>query len=239
MAIVAELRGRFLTELWPVAAHHGRQAAKTLRLMAWRYRRRASQELWPAIALYLRETPKTQLAALASVAVASAVVGFLATSTVLQRPVTVAAREVPQPPPPKFSWITYYEQQRAQSLGRQLLDISPADMLSMYERQGSAAVDGYRDGWVKLDYPIAALDRQTFDKASYDVVEATAHFNSVFPGKIIAIFNAQKWHTRLAMHRLGDQVVAFCQFKEIEREQVLTNIHRLWFYGIGCDLPQQ
>jgi hypothetical protein len=81
--------------------------------------------------------------------------------------------------------------------------------------------------------------QQAFNKANYDVVEAKAHFNSVFPGNIIAIFNAQKWHARVAMHRVGDQIVAFCQFKEIEREQVLTNIHRLWFYGIRCDLPER
>jgi hypothetical protein len=109
----------------------------------------------------------------------------------------------------------------------------------MYERSGGAAVEVYRDGWVKLDYPIASFDRQSFDKVSYDVVEAKAHFNSVFPGKIIAIFNAQKWHARLAMHRVGDQIVAFCQFKEIEQEQVMTNINQLWFYGIRCDLPQR
>jgi hypothetical protein len=41
------------------------------------------------------------------------------------------------------------------------------------------------------------------------------------------------------MHRIGDQIVAFCQFKEIDREQVLNNIQQLWFYGIRCDLPQR
>jgi hypothetical protein len=39
------------------------------------------------------------------------------------------------------------------------------------------------------------------------------------------------------MHRVGDQIVAFCQFKDVDREQVLTNIDRLSFYGIRCDLP--
>ena len=134
--------------------------------------------------------------------------------------------------------MTDYEIERAQKLGRQLLDISPAELLSMYERNGSDAVETYRDGWVKIDYPIMSFDRQTFGKTTYDVVEAAAHFQSVFPGKIIAIFNAQQWGKELHMHRAGDQIVAFCKFREIEREEVLTNIHRLWFYGTGCDLPQ-
>lgn len=142
------------------------------------------------------------------------------------------------PPQPKPSWVTDYEIQRAQKLGRLLLDISPAELLAMYERNGSAAVEAYRDGWVKIDYPIMSFDRQTFAKIPYDVVEAAAHFHSVFPGKIIAVFNAQKWGAQLHMHRTGDQIVAFCKFKDIEREEVLTNIHRLWFYGTGCDLPQ-
>jgi len=159
------------------------------------------------------------------------------TTALLQRPApVVAAQETP--PQPKPSWVTDYEIQRAQKLGRLLLDISPAELLAMYERNGSAAVEAYRDGWVKIDYPIMSFDRQTFAKIPYDVVEAAAHFHSVFPGKIIAVFNAQKWGAQLHMHRTGDQIVAFCKFKEIEREEVLTNIHRLWFYGTGCDLPQ-
>ena len=134
--------------------------------------------------------------------------------------------------------MTDYEIEHAQKLGRQLLDISPAALLSMYERNGSDAVETYRDAWVKIDYPIMSFDRQTFGKTTYDVVEAAAHFQSVFPGKIIAIFDAQQWGPQLHMHRTGDQIVAFCKFREIEREEVLTNIHRLWFYGTGCDLPQ-
>ncbi len=134
--------------------------------------------------------------------------------------------------------MTDYEIERAQKLGRKLLDISPAALLSMYERNGSDAVETYRDAWVKIDYPIMSFDRQTFAKTTYDVIEAAAHFQSVFPGKIIAIFNAQQWGAQLHMHRAGDQIVAFCKFREIEREEVLTNIHRLWFYGTGCDLPQ-
>ena len=134
--------------------------------------------------------------------------------------------------------MTDYEIERAQKLGRQLLDISPAALLAMYERHGSDAVETYRDAWVKIDYPIMSFDRQTFGKTTYDVIEAAAHFQSVFPGKIIAIFNAQQWGAQLHMHRAGDQIVAFCKFREIEREEVLTNIHRLWFYGTGCDLPQ-
>ena len=210
-------------------------------IIACRYWRKAREELWPAVARYLRKTSKTQLAAVASVALVSTVAGFLTTSTFLHRPAAAEAAEVLEapPPPPKLSWITFFELENAQKLGRLLLDISPADLLSMYERDGGAAVEAYRDGWVKLDYPITAFDKQTFDNANFDVVEAQAHFNSVFPGKILAIFNAQKWHARLAMHRVGDQIVAFCQFKDIEKERVMTDIHRLWFYGIRCDLPQR
>jgi hypothetical protein len=241
LANVAEVCAGFFKELAVLAAHRWREASETLWVIACRYRHKACEELWPAIARYQCKKPKTQLAAVASIALVFAVVGFLATSTFLRGPVAVEAHEALEvpPPPPKLSWITFYELQHAQKLGRFLLDISPAELLSMYEREGNAAVDVYRDGWVKLDYPITSFDRQAFNKANYDVVEAKAHFNSVFPGKIIAIFNSQKWHARLAMHRIGDQVVAFCQFKEIEREQVLTNIHRLWFYGIRCDLPER
>ena len=170
-------------------------------------------------------------------AITSGLGGFVTTSALLQRPAPVAA--TPEAPPqPKHSWVTDYEIERAQQLGRLLLDVSPAQLLSMYERNGSDAVEPYRDGWVKIDYPIVSFDRQTFGKTTYDVVEAAAHFQSVFPGKIIAIFNAQTWGAQLHMHRAQDQIVAFCRFREIEREEVLTNIHRLWFYGTGCDLPQ-
>jgi hypothetical protein len=241
---VADLSRGFLEDLRVSALHYWRKAPG-LWTTALRTCGKKIEELRPAVARYLGKTPKKQLAALGSVALVSGIVSFLAMSEVLQRPGTVQAAETLPPPPetlslePKLPWITYYELQHEQKLGRLLLDMSPGDLLSMYERQGSAAVEVYRDGWVKLNNPIASFDRQVFNKVSYDVVEATAHFNSAFPGKILAIFNALKWHSRLAMHRAGDQIVAFCQFKEIEREQVLTNIDRLWFYGVGCDLPQQ
>ena len=241
LANIASLSRGFLKELEVIAASRWREASAMLWVVARRCRHKACEELWPAVVRCLRQTPKTQLAAIASVALVSAAIGFLATSTVLHRPAAVEALEVQvlEAPPPKLSWITYRERQSAEKDGRLLLDLSPADLLSMYERGGDAAVEVYHDGWVKLDYPITAFDRQTFDQANYDVVEAKAHFNSVFPGKILAIFNAQKWHARLAMHRVGDQIVAFCQFKEIEQEQVMPDIHKLWFYGIRCDLPQR
>jgi hypothetical protein len=179
------------------------------------------------------------MALVAALAIASAVGGFVTTSAFLRPPApppVPETRETRQQA--KLSWVTEYEIERAQILGRRLLDISPAALLSMYERNGSDAVETYRDAWVKIDYPIMSFDRQTFAKTTYDVVEAAAHFQSVFPGKIIAIFDAQKWGTQLHIHRAGDQIVAFCKFREIEREEVLTNIHRLWFYGTGCDMPQ-
>jgi hypothetical protein len=255
LANAASLFRDFLKELEVIAAPRRREASAIVWVIARRYWRKASamlwvivcrcwhkarETLWPAVVRYLGKTPKTQLAAVAAVALVSGVIGFLATNTFLQRPVAAEAIEaIEAPQPPKLSWITFFELQNAQKLGRLLLDISPADLLSKYEREGAAAVDVYHDGWVKLDYPITAFDRQIFDKASYDVVEARAHFNSVFPGRILAIFNTQKWHTRLAMHHVGDQIVAFCQFKEIDQEQVMPNIRQLYFYGIRCDMPQR
>jgi hypothetical protein len=252
---------------WPIAADHFRKASRHLCATAATGLRQSTEYLWPVVAFYLGKASgyfkatvatwvhqsdeylgptvtgylgkSSKTAAVAALAIASSLVGFVTTSAVLRPPAPAsapAAREAR--PQAKLSWVTDFELERAQKLGRKLLDISPAQLLAMYERNGSDAVETYRDGWVKIDYPIVSFDRQTFDKTTYDVVEAAAHFQSVFPGKIIAIFNAQKWGAQLHMHRAGDQIVAFCKFREIEREEVLTNIHRLWFYGTGCDLPQ-
>jgi hypothetical protein len=239
---------------WTTAARYLRQTAEYLWPIVAFQLRKSSQYLWATAATGLRQSAdylgatvtakfgkssKIRMALVAAIAIASAVVGFVTTNAFLQpqapapMPETREARQQA-----KLSWVTEYEIERAQKLGRQLLDISPAALLSMYERNGSDAVETYRDAWVKIDYPIMSFDRQTFAKTTYDVVEAAAHFQSVFPGKIIAIFDAQKWGTQLHIHRAGDQIVAFCKFREIEREEVLTNIHRLWFYGTGCDLPQ-
>jgi len=223
--------------LWPIVAFYLRKSSRYLWATAARYLRQSTEYLGTSVAGYLGESSKIQIVAVAVLAIASGLVGFVTTSAFLRPPAPIAATPETRPQP-KYSWVTDYELERAQKLGRHLLDISPAALLSMYERNGSDAVETYRDGWVKIDYPITSFDRQTFGKTTYDVVEAAAHFQSVFPGKIIAIFNAQQWGKQLHMHRAGDQIVAFCKFREIEREAVLTNIHRLWFYGTGCDLPQ-
>jgi hypothetical protein len=223
--------------LWPIVAFYLRKSSRYLWATAARYQRQSTEYLGTSVAGYLGESSKIQIVAVAVLAIASGLVGFVTTSAFLRPPAPIAATPETRPQP-KYSWVTDYELERAQKLGRHLLDISPAALLSMYERNGSDAVETYRDGWVKIDYPITSFDRQTFGKTTYDVVEAAAHFQSVFPGKIIAIFDAQKWGAQLHMHRAGDQIVAFCRFREIEREEVLTNIHRLWFYGTGCDLPQ-
>ncbi len=199
--------------------------------------RQSTEYLGTTIAGHLGKSSNIRIALVAVLAIASGLVGFVTTSAFLRPPAPVAATPETRPQP-KYSWVTDYEIERAQKLGRHLLDISPAALLAMYERNGSDAVETYRDAWVKIDYPIMSFDRQTFGKNTYDVIEAAAHFQSVFPGKIIAIFSAQQWGKELHMHRAGDQIVAFCKFREIEREEVLTNIHRLWFYGTGCDLPQ-
>jgi hypothetical protein len=254
--------------LRPIVAAYLRKSSRYLRATAERYRRQSTEYLYPLVAFYLGQSSryvratiasqlrrsieylrttaaadlgkssKIEIAIVAAIAIVSGLGGFLATNAFLQRPAPVVVATHETPPQPKPSWVTDYEIQRAQKLGRLLLDISPAELLAMYERNGSDAIETYRDGWVKIDYPIMSFDRQTFGKIPYDVVEAAAHFHSVFPGKIIAVFSAQKWGAQLHMHRTGDQIVAFCKFKEIEREEVLTNIHRLWFYGTGCDLPQ-
>jgi hypothetical protein len=223
--------------LLPIAAFHLRQWFRFLCAAAASGLHHSAEYFATTVTGYLGKSSKIRITLVAALAIASGLVGFVTTSALLRppapAPVTREAR-----PQAKLSWVTEYEIERAQKLGRQLLDISPAQLLTMYERNGSDAVETYRDAWVKIDYPIMSFDRQTFGKTTYDVVEAAAHFQSVFPGKIIAIFNAQQWGKQLHIHRAGDQIVAFCKFREIEREAVLTNIHRLWFYGTGCDLPQ-
>lgn len=222
--------------LWPIVAFHLGKSSRYLWATAAKTLRQSTEYLGTTVAGYLGKSSKIQIVLVAVLAIASGLVGFVATSAFLRPPAPVPEAHEPRPQP-KYSWVTEYEIERAQKLGRQLLDISPAALLAMYERSGSDAVETYRDAWVKIDYPIMSFDRQTFAKTTYDVVEAAAHFQSVFPGKIIAIFSAQQWGKQLHMHRAGDQIVAFCKFREIEREEVLTNIHRLWFYGTGCDLP--
>jgi hypothetical protein len=225
--------------LWPIVAFYLCKSSRSLWATAATGLRQSTECLGTTVASHFGKSSKIQITLVAILAIASGLIGFVTTSAFLRPPAPVAATpETRQQPQPKYSWVTDYEIERAQKLGRHLLDISPTALLSMYERNGSDAVETYRDGWVKIDYPIMSFDRQTFGKITYDVVEAAAHFQSVFPGKIIAIFDAQKWGAQLHMHRAGDQIVAFCKFREIEREEVLTNIHRLWFYGTGCDLPQ-
>ncbi len=158
--------------------------------------RQSTEYLGATVAGYLGKSSKIQIVAVAVLAIASGLVGFVTTSAFL-RPPAPAPEAHEARPQAKYSWVTEYEIERAQKLGRQLLDISPAALLAMYERSGSDAVETYRDAWVKIDYPIISFDRQTFAKTTYDVVEAAAHFQSVFPGKIIAIFNAQQWGTQL------------------------------------------
>jgi hypothetical protein len=234
--IVARWLRQWIEYLYPIVAAYLGKSSRYVRATAANWLRQSNDCLAASIA-YLGRSYKKELAIVAVIAVVSGLVGFVTTSALLRRPVPAMAA-IETRPQPKPSWVTDYEIERAQKLGRLLLNISPAELLAMYERNGGDAIESYRDGWVKLDYPIVSFDRQTFGKIPYDVVEAAAHFHSVFPGKIIAVFNAQMWGPQLRMHRAGDQLVAFCKFKEIEREQVLTNIDRLWFYGTGCDLPQ-
>lgn len=185
---------------------------------------------------------RIRLIAPALIALGSGLGGFVSTSALLHRPAPQAATlsaPMPEAPPPlQASWVTDLEIQDQQRLGRMLLAVSPAELLSMYEHKGSDAVETYKDKWVKIDYPITSLGKQTFGTTTYHVVEAAVHFQSVFPGNVIAYFSAKKWAARLLSHQLHDQIVAYCQFKDIQSEAVLTQIHRLWLYGVGCDMPQ-
>ena len=92
---------------------------------------------------------------------------------------------------------TSYDVDRTQKSDRLLLAVSPADLLSLYERKGADAVEVYKDGWVRLDYPIVSFGKQSFGKITYDTVESTAHFNSAFPGTVIAFFDDQRWDAQL------------------------------------------
>jgi hypothetical protein len=225
--------------LWPTVAPYLREQSKHLWDVAAHYLRKQSQRSWARAVCHPDSVPNGQRVLIAAIAVASGLGGFVTTTALLQRSTTAAVSEAPQPasPPAKVTWVSDYEIDRAQKAGRILLSVSPAELLSLYERQGSAAVEGYREGWVKIDYPIVSLAKQTFGKTTYQMVEAAAHFHSTFPGKIVAVFDDRQWGARLLMHRPGDQIVAFCQFKEIDSQVVLANIQQLWFYGTGCDLP--
>jgi hypothetical protein len=185
---------------------------------------------------YLRTSFRVPLVVVGLIAAGSSLSGFVITNALLQ---SRASSELPQAPPPaKASWVTDDEIEQQKKLGHPLLALSPVELLSIYERNGSDAVETYRDQWVKINYPVASLGKQTFGKTTYDVVKATAHFQSAFPGEIVAYFNEQQWDAQLSRHLPKDQIVAFCQFKGIQSEAVLKNIDRLWFYGMGCELPQ-
>jgi hypothetical protein len=182
--------------LWPIVAFHLRKSSRYLWATAARGLRRSIEYLGTIVAGHLGKSSKIRITLVAVLAIASGLAGFVTTSAFLRPPAPIPETHE-APPQSKLSWVTDYEIERTQKLGRHLLDISPAALLSMYERNGSDAVETYRDAWVKIDYPITSFDRQTFGKTTYDVVEAAAHFQSVFPGKIIAIFNAQQWGTQL------------------------------------------
>jgi hypothetical protein len=201
-----------------------------------------SSVLRAAIAGYFSASFKLRLIAPVMIAIGSGLGGFVSTNALLHRPAAPAAvpasAPIQAPPLLQASWVTGLEIQGQQRLGRMLLDVSPAELLSLYEHKGFDAVETYKDKWVKIDYPITSVGKQTFGTTTYNVIEAAVHFQSVFPGNIIAYFNEKKWAARLVRHQLHDQIVAYCQFKDIQREAVLTQIHRLWFYGVGCDMPQ-
>jgi hypothetical protein len=181
---------------------------------------------------------------IALVAAAPALGGYLTTSMLLQTRVAAALPVQSSPPlrplpPAKPSWVSIEESELQRALGRELLLLSPAELLSMYEHKGSDSVEVYREKWVKIDYPITSITKQTVGTTTFDVIEATAHFQSAFPAQVIAFFSEQKWGARLQRHLPKDQIVAFCKFMAIDPEAVMANLNRLRFYGASCDLPQQ
>jgi len=103
--------------------------------------------------------------------------------------------------------------------------------------QGRRRRRGLQGRWVRLDYPIVSFGKQSFGKITYDTVESTAHFNSAFPGTVIALFDDQRWDAQLRKHRPSERLVAYCQFATIDKVPFLANIYRLRFYGTGRELP--
>lgn len=231
--------------LYATAAFHYRKSLAHLRQYPWaEYAARLGETIQRlcALTLYrLRHTPKSQLAVMVAVAFASGSFAYLMMGVLWSRPAIVAAgapaASAPAPASTAMAFATSYEVDRAQKADRLLLAVSPADLLSLYERKGADAVEVYKDGWVRLDYPIVSFGKQSFGKITYDTVESTAHFNSAFPGTIIAFFDEQRWDTQLRKHRPSERLVAYCQFATIDKVQFLANIYRLWFYGTGCELP--
>ena len=235
-------------QFYATAVFHYRKSLAQLRAYALEHGwaedaaqlRKTAQRLC-ALALYrLRHTPKSQLAVIVALAFFSGSFGYLMMGVLWSRPAIVATGAPPAPAPAPtaaMAFATSYEVDRAQKSDRLLLAVSPADLLSLYERKGADSVEVYKDGWVRLDYPIVSFGKQSFGKITYDTVEATAHFNSAFPGTVIAFFDEKQWDARLHKHRPNDRLVAFCQFATIDKVQFLANIYRLWFYGTGCELP--
>jgi len=243
----AERLRKLALQVYATAVFHYRNSLARLREYAFEHgwaedaaRLQAAAQRLCALALYrLRHTPKSQLAVIVALAFFSGSFGYLMMGVLWSRPAIVAAGtpSAPAPAPTAMAFATSYEVDRAQKSDRLLLAVSPADLLSLYERKGADAVEVYKDGWVRLDYPIVSFGKQSFGKVTYDTVEATAHFNSAFPGTVIAFFDEQQWDARLRKHRPNDRLVAFCQFATIDKVQFLANIYRLWFYGTGCELP--
>jgi len=234
----------------------GKRALRRLRALAALYYRNALEHPWTArahadaerlreeaqrlcaIAAYrLRRSPKAQLAAVAALAFVSGGIGYSMLGAVRPQPPAAAVDSPPQAAATNISYASANEVERAQKSDRLLLAVSPADLLSLYERKGSDAVEVYKDGWVRLDYPIVSFGKQTFGKITYDMVEATAHFHSAFPGTVIAFFDEDRWDAQLRRRKPHDRLVAYCQFAAIDRVPFLANIDRLWFYGTSCELP--
>ncbi len=166
--------------------------------------------------------------AAAAVVFASCLGGYAAAVAMLPARASESAHA-----PLRTAWVNEHEINQQERLGRHLLLLSPTDLLSIYERKGSAAIEAYRSKWVKIDYPITALAEQSSGGIPYEVIRAIVHFQSAFPGQIVAYFN--NWRPQPTALRSNAHVAAFCQFRDIQPERVLTDINRLWLVVTNCE----
>jgi hypothetical protein len=200
-------------------------------------RLRETAERLCRLALYrLRRTLKPQLAVIVALAFASGSFGYLMMGELWSRPAVVAA-STPAAPAPTAMGLRppMTSTGRKNLIGSSSRSVWPTSSRS--RAQGRRRRRGLQGRWVRLDYPIVSFGKQSFGKITYDTVESTAHFNSAFPGTVIALFDDQRWDAQLRKHRPSERLVAYCQFATIDKVPFLANIYRLRFYGTGRELP--
>jgi len=160
-------------------------------------RLRETAERLCRLALYrLRRTLKPQLAVIVALAFASGSFGYLMMGELWSRPAVVAA-STPAAPAPTAMGLRppMTSTGRKNLIGSSSRSVWPTSSRS--RAQGRRRRRGLQGRWVRLDYPIVSFGKQSFGKITYDTVESTAHFNSAFPGTVIAFFDDQRWDAQL------------------------------------------